>query len=52
VIAARLPPVAVHALLDDDPVSIVGDDEAVHVKIEPVLDGGAVDLGDKPAGRR
>ena len=48
-IAARLPALAVHALLDDDPVAVVGDDEAVQVEIEAVLHGGAVDLGDQPA---
>ena len=48
-IAARLPALAVHALLDHDPVAVVGDDEAVQVEIEAVLHGGAVDLGDEPA---
>ncbi len=49
VIAPRLAALAVHALLDDDPMAIVGDDEAVQVEIEAVLDGGAVDLGDEAA---
>ena len=39
----------VHALLHDDPFAVVGDDEAVEVKVEPVLNGGAVYLGDEPA---
>jgi hypothetical protein len=34
----------VHALLDHDPFAVVGDDEAVEIKIEPILDGGAIDL--------
>ena len=41
--------VAVHALLDHDPVSVIGDDEAMEIEIKPVLDRRAVDLGDKPA---
>ena len=49
VVAARLPAVAVHALLDDDPAGVVGDDEAVQIEVEAVLDGGRVDLGDEPA---
>ena len=48
-IAARLPPIAVHALLDDDPAAVVGDDEAVEVEIEPVLHRGIVDLRHQPA---
>ena len=40
---------AVHALLDDGPVAVVGDDEAVKIEIEAVLDRGAVDLGDEAA---
>ena len=49
-IAPGLPAVAVHPLLDHDPAAIVGDDEAVQIEIKPVLHGGAVDLGDQPAG--
>ena len=49
VVAARLPGILVHALLHDDPVPVVGDDEAVQIEIETVLHGGAVDLGDQPA---
>ena len=52
VVAARLPLVAVHALLHDGPLAVVGDEEAVQVEIEAVLHGGAVDLGDQPAGAR
>ena len=44
VIAARRAARIVHALLDDGPVAVVGDDEAVQVEVEAVLDGGAVDL--------
>jgi hypothetical protein len=52
VIAPRLAQRLVHALLDDDPFAVVGDDEAMQVEIEAILDGGAVDLGDQPAGAR
>ena len=52
VIAPRLPALAVHALLHDDPVSVIGDDEAMQIKLEPILDRGAVDLGDQPARSR
>ena len=52
VVAARLLLVAVHALLHDRPLAVVGDEEAVQIKVEAVLDGGAVDLGDEAAGAR
>ena len=52
VIAPRLAIAAVHALLDDHPLAVVGDDEAVQVEIVAVLDRGAVDLGDQPARAR
>ncbi len=42
--------IVLHALLDHDPLAVVGDDEAVQVELEAVLDRGAVDLGDKAAG--
>ena len=48
-VAPRLAPLAVHALLHDDPGAVVGDDEAVQVESEAVLHGGAVDLGDESA---
>ena len=48
-VAARLFLVAVHALLHDRPVAIVGHEESVEVEIEAVLDGGAVDFGDQTA---
>ena len=51
-VAARLPLLAVHALLHHRPLAVVGDDEAVQIEIESVLHGGAVDLGDEPAGAR
>src|SRR5207248_8642850 len=51
-IAAGLPALAVHPLLHDHPLAVIGDDEAVQVEIEAVLNGGAVDLGDEPAGLR
>jgi hypothetical protein len=49
VIAPGLAAIAVHALLDYDPVSVIGDDEAMEIEVEPVLDRRAVDLGDEPA---
>ena len=49
-IAARRAARVVHALLDDGPMAIVGDDEAVQVEVKTILDGGAVDLRDQPAG--
>ena len=52
VIPARLSALAVHALLDHRPAAVIGDDEPVQVKIEPVLDRGAVDFGDKTADRK
>ena len=48
-IAPRLPAIAVHALLHHDPVSVIGDDEAMQIKVEAVLHRGAVDLGHQPA---
>ena len=32
-------------------MSVIGDDEAVEIEVEPVLDRRAVDLGDQPARR-
>jgi hypothetical protein len=52
VVAARLPLVAVHALLHDGPLAVVGDEEAVQVEVETVLHRGAVDLGDQTARAR
>ena len=43
-IAASRAAHVVHALLDDCPVPVIGDDEAVQIEIKAVLDGGAVDL--------
>ena len=50
VISTRLPEVAVHSLLNDSPMTVVGDDEAMQIKLEPVLHSGTVDLGYQPAG--
>jgi hypothetical protein len=50
-VAARLPAVAVHRLLHDGPVTVIGHDKAVQVEVEPVLHRGTVDLGDQPARR-
>src|SRR5512132_1953803 len=48
-VAPGLPAISVHALLDDCPAAVIGDDEAVQIEIEAVLNCGAVDLGDEPA---
>jgi hypothetical protein len=50
-IAPRLPAGAVHPLLHDRPVAVVGDDKAVQVEVEAVLHRSTVDLGDEPARR-
>ena len=50
VVPAGLALVAIHALLHDRPLAIVGDEEAVQIEIEAILHGGAVDLGHKAAG--
>src|SRR4051794_15481839 len=49
VVAPGLPAITVHALLDHDPAAVIRDDEPVEIEIEPILHGGAVDLGDQPA---
>lgn len=41
--------IAIHALLHHDPLAITGDEEAMQIKLETVLHGGAVDLGDEAA---
>jgi hypothetical protein len=48
-VPARLLVVAVHALLHDRPLAVIGDEESVQIEIEAVLDRGAVDLGDEAA---
>jgi hypothetical protein len=50
VVAAGGAGIVLHALLDHDPLAVVGDDETVQVELEAVLDRGAVDLGDEAAG--
>jgi hypothetical protein len=45
----RLLVIAVHALLHDRPFAVVGHEEPVRVEIETILNGGAVDFGDKAA---
>jgi hypothetical protein len=47
-IAPGLPAVAVHSLLDHDPVSVIGHDETVEIEIKPILDRRTVDLGNQP----
>ena len=51
-VAARLLLVAVHALLHDRPLPVVGHEEPVQIKVEAVLDGGAVDLRDEDGRRK
>ena len=51
-VAASLLVDAVHALLHDRPLAVVGHEESVQIEIETVLNSGAVDLGDKPARAR
>src|SRR5262245_44422660 len=50
-VAARLSAVAVHPLLHNGPMTVIGHDKAVQVQVEPVLHRGTVDLGDEPARR-
>src|ERR1700730_15141154 len=49
VIPASLLAVAIHSLLDYDPLAIIGHDESVQIEIKAILYGGAVYLGDEPA---
>ena len=49
VITPRLPALRIHALLDDHPLTIICDNEAMQVEAEPVLHRRTVDLGDKAA---
>src|SRR5262249_61164072 len=42
VIAASLLLVAIHPLLDDDPLAVIAHDEAVQIKIKAILHGGAI----------
>jgi hypothetical protein len=44
VIAPRLLACAIHALLHDSPVAVVGDDEPMQVKIETILHSRAVNF--------
>ena len=52
VIAPGLPLVAVHALLHHRPFGVSGDEEAVQIKVKPILHRRAVDLGYQSAGAR
>jgi hypothetical protein len=49
VVAPGLAAIAVHTLLNDNPMPVIGDDEAVKIEVEAVLDSRAVDLGHEPA---
>src|SRR6516225_11496070 len=49
-IAAGTPQLTVHSLLNDHPMSIVGDDKAVQVELKPILHRRTVDLGNQTAG--
>src|ERR1700682_6281029 len=48
-VAACLPLVAIHALLNDRPIALVGHAETVQVRAKAVRYRGAVDLGHEPA---
>src|ERR1700694_2859875 len=50
-VSPRLPALAVHPLLHDNPMPLIGDDEAVQIEGKSVLHCGAVDLRNEPAGR-
>ena len=52
VIAPRLLACAIHALLNDGPVAVVSDNEAVEVEIETILYSRAVNLRYQAAGLR
>ena len=52
VVSACLALIPVHALLDDGPFAVIGDEKAVEIKIESVLHGRAIDLGNQSAGAR
>ena len=49
-ITAGLFDLAVHPLLYNDPVAVVGDDETMQIELEAVLHSGTVDLGYQAAG--
>ena len=48
-ITPRQPVLALHPLLNHHPLPVLGQDEAVKIKLEAVLHGRAVDLGDEAA---
>src|SRR5436853_4666030 len=50
VVAPGLALGAIHALLHNSPVAVIGHEEAVQIELKPVLDGRAIHLGHKPAG--
>ncbi len=49
-VAPCLTLVAVHALLHDSPMAIFGDDKAMQIQVEAILDGRAINLSYQPAG--
>ena len=49
VIAASCAAQVVHSLLDDGPVTIIGDDEPVQIEVKTILDRGAIHLRDQSA---
>jgi hypothetical protein len=51
-IAAGLPPLTIHPLLHDRPLSVVGHNEAMQIKVESILNGCAINFGDQSAGPR
>ena len=50
VIATSLFELAIHPLLYNHPVAVVGNDEPVQIELETVLHSGTVDLGCQAAG--
>jgi hypothetical protein len=50
VVPAGLLELTVHALLYNNPVAVVGDDEAMQIQLKPVLHSGTVDLRNQAAG--
>src|ERR1019366_3842808 len=44
-IPASLLAVAIHSLLDDNPLAVIGHDESMQIEIKAILHGGTVHLG-------
>ena len=50
VISAGLLEITIQSLLNDSPMTLVGDDKAVQIQLEPVLHGGTVHFCHQSAG--